>query len=530
MLNLLLKDFKLMLGSKKSLQGQILSAVFSVFFFAILIVVEVFLFRAILQTISKIKGAQSAFLTVFLCITAVIITIGDLFNAKRLFFDSKDIEQLSSRPVSNGQIIVSKMLYSFFLHYITSITFEYPLLFSYGQMIGKAPIYYFATLFYPFATFFFEAGVALMLVYPVWLFSKFLKKHFLIELGVSLVAIFGLSLAYSYVLDIFITLVSQNGLAQLFSQSSIETLIKFEKFAFPVNFLKDIFINKSRAAFFPFALISVGVFGMGVSVSVYAYNHVRNVAFSTAVLSKKHTYKPVSVTKALINKEFSLIAKNSDYTFSFTGLLIVQPMLLTFVIRSMNATLSAGTIQYFTALVPGLKEYVDLLFVMLFTVVINQGANSYVTMEERTVKNMKTIPVAFSKQLFIKVAIPFTMSFISCFASVLTLLISGTLTFKTAAFAFLVTVLLLFIFDVVSLWEELNIRHGKPRSTFFSSMLSYALPFAFTIAAILLSYSGLSITLTYLGGIAVILLIGAFPVFYVFKNAGDLFLGLEAIN
>lgn len=530
MLNLLLKDFKLMLGSKQSLSQRIISAFFAALFFGAVIVVEVFLFRTILNTIGNIKGATSAFLTVFLCVTTVIITVSDLFNAKRLFFDDKDIEQLSPRPVTNGQIILSKMLFLFLIHYFTSILFEYPVLFAYGEMIGKPPLYFFTALFYPVATFLFEAGIALLLVYPLWLLSNLLKKHFLVKLIVSFAVIVALSFAYSYVLDVFIKLVSKNGLILLFSKDSIAKMIDFKKYAFPVNFLTDIFVNKSARAFFPFIFISAGIFGMGVAVAVFAFNYVRNVRVYGTIKSKKHAYKPVSVTKALIKKEITLICKNSDYVFSFTGLLVVQPLLLTFVIRSMNAALSAGSIQYFAALVPGLVSYVDILFVMLFTVVINQGANSYVTMEEKTVKNMKTIPVPFSKQLFIKVAIPFTMSLISLFASSLTLILTAAVTVKTGIFAFAVSVLLLFIFDVVSLWEELNIRHGKPRSTFVSSVISYLLPVCYAVVAILLSYEKISDTLTLLGGIATIIILGAFPVYYVFKNAGRLFLGLEAIN
>lgn len=530
MLNLLLKDFKLMFGSKQNLSQRIISAILTVLFFVIFVVVEVFLFKTILQTIGDMEGASSAFLTVFLCITTVIITVSGLFNAKRLLFDDKDIEQLSSRPVTNGQIILSKLLYLFFLHYVTSMMFEYPLLFAYGGMLSKSPIYYFTALFYPVATFFLEAGIALLLVYPLWLFSKLLKKHFLLELGVLLVVIFGLALAYSYVLDLFIKLVSQNGLSLLFSEASLAKLIKFEKYAFPVNFLKDIFIEKARAAFFPFALISLGIFGMGITVAVFAYNHVRNIAFSQKAATKKHTYKPVSVTKALIKKEISLIAKNSDYIFSFTGLLAVQPMLLTFVVKSMNATLSAGTIQYFAALVPGLKDYVDILFVMLFTVIINQGANSYITMEEKTIKNMKTMPVPFPKQLLIKVAIPFLMSLLSLSVSTAVLCISGVTSFKISLFAFIVSGALLFIFDVVSLWEELRIRHGKPRQTMYSSLLTYVLPIIYVVSAIILSYKGVSLVATLFGGLAVILVIGAAPVVIIFKKAGELFLNLEAIN
>lgn len=530
MLNLLIKDFKIMLGSKQSLSQKIISAIFSVLFFAVFIVVEMFLFETILETIDGINGAPEAFLTVFLCVTAVIITVSGLMNAKRLFFDAKDIEQLSCHPVTNSQIILSKLLYLFFLHYATSFLFEYPLLVAYGNMIVKSPIYYFECLFYPVLTFFFEMGIALLLVYPVWLLQSYIKKHTITEFCVSVVIILLLAIAYSVVLDVFIKLVSKNGLIEMFSDENIQHFISFETYAFPVNFLIDIFINKSQRAFVPLILISIGVFGMGLSVAVFAYNYVRNMALTKLIKKKKSTYKPVSVTKALLKKEFALIAKNSDYIFSYTGLLIVQPLLIVFVVKSMNTALSAGTIQYFAALIPGLKNYVDILFVMLFTVVINQGANSYITMEAKTVKNMKTMPVPFSRQLLIKVAIPFTMSLVSLVASVFVLALSGTVTWGVAMFALLITVVLLFIFDVISLWEELNIRHGKPRSTFVSSLLSYLLPFAFCVAAIILSYLSVPTAVTLFGGLAALCLIGALPVVYVFKNAGMLFLNLEAIN
>lgn len=530
MLNLIIKDFKTMLGSKQSLSQRVLSILFTLVFFGAFITVELFLFRTILSQIGSIKGAKESFLTVFLFVTTIILTISALFNAKRLFFDNKDIEQLSYRPVSNSQIIISKLIYLFFIHYIASLMFEYPILVAFGQLAGKAPIFYFKALFYPAATFLFEMGVALMLVYPVWLLGKFFKKHFLIELAFSLAVIFVIALLYSYVLDVFIKLVSQNGLVLLFSEEAIANVIKFKQYAFPVNFLQDIFINNSIRATMPFMLISVGIFGMGVAISIFAYNYVRNVTVHTAQIKKKHAYKPVSVTKALIKKELALITKNSSYIFSFTGLLIVQPLLITFVIRSMNTSLRAGTLQYFTALIPGLIGYVDILFMMLFTVIINQGANSYITMEKTTIKQMKTMPVKFSTQLLIKVSIPFLMSTLSLLVSVIALIASGTVTFATGALGFLISLCLLFIFDVVSLWEELSIRHLKARSTTFSSLIAYLLPFVFAVSAIILSYLKVPNVLTILGGLGVIILVGIVPVIVIFKNSGKLFLSLEAIN
>ena len=530
MINLLIKDFRLMFGNKQSASQRIISGIFSVLFFVAFIVIEVFLFRTILKTIKDIKYASTAFLTVFLLITTIFITIGNLFQAKRLFFDAKDIEQLSNRPVSNTQIIMSKLLYLFLIHYATSLMFEYPLFVAYGLLANKMPMFYYLCLFYPVATFFFSMGVALLLVYPLWLFTKFIKRHFWLEMSVSLVLICGLTIVYSYVLDIFIKLVANNDLLSLFSQESINGFIKFQNYAFPVNFLVDIFFNKHARALFPYLCISLGVFALGLSVAIFAFGDVRNISSSTTVNQKERPYKSTSVTTALIKKEISLIAKNSDFIFSYTGLLIAQPLLLYFVTKSMNTVLGSGTIQYFAKLVPGLVDYVDILLMMLFTVIINQGANSYITMEERTIKNMKTIPVPFGKQLFIKVAIPFGLSTVSLIVSCLVLWLTKTITLQLALFAFLISVVLLFVFQIISLWEELSIRHGKPRTSSMSTLFAYLLPIIYAVTAIILSYTGLPTVVTILGGLGVITVIGAVPVIIVFTRANDLFLSLEAIN
>ena len=530
MINLLIKDFRLMFGNKQNLSTRIVSVIFSALFFAAFIVIEVFLFRTILKTIKDIKYASTAFLTLFLFVTTILITIGNLIQAKRLFFDAKDIEQLSNRPVSNTQIILSKLLYLFLIHYVTSLMFEYPLFVAYGLLANKMPMFYYLCLFYPAATFFFEMGVALLLVYPLWLFERFIKRHFWLEMGVALVLICGLTFAYSYVLDIFIKLVANNDLLSLFTQQSINGFIKFQRNAFPVNFLADIFFNKRPAALFPFLCISLGVFTLGLTVAIFAFGYVRNISVDTTVHQKERPYKAQSVTMALIKKEFSLIAKNSDYIFSYTGLLIVQPLLLYFVTKSINTVLGSGTIRYFALLVPGLVDYVDILLVMLFTVIINQGANNYITMEERTIKNMKTIPVPFGKQLFIKVAIPFVLSAISLLISCIVLWATQTITFKLMLFALLISAVLLFVFQIISLWEELSIRHGKPRSTSMSSLFSYLLPLVYAVTAVLLSYKGLTTDVTIWGGLGVIMVVGAVPVTIVFTRANSMFLSLEAIN
>lgn len=530
MLNLLIKDFKLIFGSKQSVSQRIFTLVFSAIFLALFIAIELFLFTSILDNIKNIKDAPITFLTIFMTVATVIMTVTGIFQAKKLFFDGKDVEQLSNKPVSNGEIIFSKMIFLFLFHYATAFLFEYPLLFAYGRLFGKAPYYFFYTLFYPAVTFFFEMGVGLLLVYPVWMFTNFLKKHSIIQLAFALTFIFVLTMVYSYVLEIFINLVADNNMVSLFSGESLAKFSQIRRYIIPVNFLVDIFILNNSLSNLPYVTISAGIFVLGASIAVFAFNYVRNMSVSITTKQKERKYKETSLVKTLIKKEFVLIARNSDYIFSFTGLLVVQPLLIYLVVKAINTVLSTGTIAFYSALVPGLISFIDALIVMLFTVIINQGANGYISAEERTIKNMKTMPVPFGTQLAVKVAIPFALSWVSLFASALVLVLTKTVSLSTGGFTLLITTFLLFIFDIISLLEELNIRHNRQRSTFLSGVFAYLLPIVFVIASIVLSFFKVNLALSYLGGLAAFLIIGVWPVLYCFKNAGRLFLDLEAKN
>ena len=100
----------------------------------------------------------------------------------------------------------------------------------------------------------------------------------------------------------------------------------------------------------------------------------------------------------------------------------------------------------------------------------------------------------------------------------------------TAAFAFLLTLIVVFVFDVISLREELNIRHGKPRSTYLSTLFSYVLPFAYIALVIFLSYKGVSLLLIYFMGMALFVALGLPQLLKVKRKMGDWFMELEAIN
>ena len=132
MINLLAKDFKLMFGKEKSIAKKIITILITIFFLTCFIGIEVFLFTTILNKIGKFHQAPMAFMNVFLFIISILITISGIFRAIKLFFNQKDIEQLSTKPVSNSAIILSKLVFLFITHYAISILFIYPLFIAYG--------------------------------------------------------------------------------------------------------------------------------------------------------------------------------------------------------------------------------------------------------------------------------------------------------------------------------------------------------------------------------------------------------------
>ena len=530
MLTLLIKDFRLMFSRERTGARGIIRTILSVFFVGCFVGIEIFLFSALLSRIEKFNGAPSAFVLLFLLILSAFMCVSGVFQAKKLFFNEQDIKQLSNHPVTNGKMIASKLVFLFAVHYATSLLFEYPVFVAYGNVFHKPLWFYYTALFYPLLASIFELGVALIVVYPVWMFLQYLKKHVILEFSLSVALMFALAIPYSRVLNMFVGLVTNNELMLLFTEESMAKVAKIGDFAIPMNFLVDFFIKKMSTRLLPYLAISLGIFIMGLSITVFTFHKVRNLATTEKPKPPRSEYKLRSQTYGLIKKEILLLTKNPDYIFSFSGLLIVQPFLLYLIVVAMNAIFSSGTFLYYTTLFPNFVALVDVFLVIMVSVIINGGANQYISIEERTIKNLKTIPVDYRLQLVIKMLIPYTLSAAFLLISVLVLLIGGVISFMTAVFSLLLALTVLFVFDVVSLREELNIRHGKPRSSYLSTLFSYVLPFAYIALVIFLSYKGLSLWLIYLMGLLLFIVLGLPQMIKVKRKMGEWFMELEAIN
>jgi hypothetical protein len=529
MINLIVKDFKLLFANKNSLKKNIVSAVLTALALACLLAVEVFVFTMLLKKFQEFDKATLPFLTLFLFIIAVLMMVLDILQANKLFFNKQDIDQLIKRPISNAQIVWSKLAFLFVTHYFMTALLVFPIMISYGQIIGKPAIFYYQGLFYPVVSFLFEAGIALVLVYPFRAFVQFLKKHIVFQFVVAFIVMVLACQLYSSVLNVFMELVINNNVAALFTKSSIQKLIDLRQFLLPSNFMADVFFSMKRSMIFPCVCIALGVFTIGVTIVVFAFNYFRSANLTSKKVKNKK-FKIIDPKKALLKKELILLFKDSGNIFSFTGLLMVQPFLVYSVIKSLNLVFTSGAFAYYMLALPELLPLIDVLLIMLFTLIINQGANEYIQAEKGNIRVMKIIPIAPHIQMFIKVLVPFALSFISMLLSVLTLWAFGIVSFTTFIFSLILTTVVLFVFELVSLKEEMAIRNAKPRSMVLSSTFSYLLPFVYFVAAVAACSFGVHIIFAYLVGLALYIIIGLPFVYKIKKKVESNFLDLEMVN
>ena len=531
MLTLIAKDFKLMFqGNSTNKTSKFLSLLFTLIVGVGFIVIEVYLFQAIFNKLKSINQASSSYFSLFLFVVSTALTVFALFTAKKLFFNEEDNTKLQSLPVSNSKVVLSKLFFMFITMYFMNLVFNLPLFITYGVIYRKMIVFYFSSIFYPVILFLFQAGLALMLVYPFKLLLDFLKKHLIIQFVTVFIIAFALSFLYSRALNLFIDLVASNSIDKLFTTTSINNVQTASKFMVPVNFLVEMFVMRSRKGTIASLTICAGVFIVGVSIVVYFYNRFQQSLFNDATGRKKETLKQVSPVKALVKKELVLLFRNSNFVFSFTGLLMVEPFLSYLIIKAMNTIFSSGMMAYYLSVVPNMVSFLDVMIMMLISSIIYQGANAYITNENKNVRLMKSIPVNLFTQLAIKVLIPLSLSLIMLFVSYLLLVITRTIVFITFLYGFIINLLFIVTLSVVSLFEELHIKRNQTKNALLSTLYTYVVPVLYFLAALLFCYFQVNYNVPFLVGVAIVGL-SLLPYMIHFKErVNEQFLSLEVSN
>lgn len=530
MLALLAKDFKLVFASGKVGKWRILSYFINALLVALFVTIETFIVTSILSKLNPYPNAPVAFLAIALFIVSVLMTLLCLTQAKKLFFNERDTSNLANMPVSNSQIIISKLLFLFIMQYVAELMFTYPVIVAYAVLYNRGKVIYYLGLFYPLMAFPFECGLALIFVYPYKLLGDFLRKHSLLQFILAIAVIFGLCWLYSRVLNIFVTLVASNNFNYIINADSIASMIAARRYMVPITWLTDIFFGGGSARVGIYLLVALGVFLAGTTLCVVSFNHLRSLRFHSRGKTKQFTFKVTSVRRALIKKEFMLLFKDSANLFSFTGLLVVQPFLVYLIISSINTIFTSGIFAYYVAMLRNFLPIIDMLLVILISLIIGQGANSYISNEGKNIRLIKIMPISVFTQIAIKVLLPLVFVIVSTLISYLVLFVLGTIDVWTLLFGFAITLFIQIIFSVISLYEELKIRQNRERNYFLSSTFSYLLPIVYSAAMIVASYFGLDMFIIYAIGILIVVASGLPWVINFKRRVLRLFDELEVVN
>ena len=528
MKSLILKDFRLFFsgGSFKKIIATIgIKLLFSLIFVAILL----YMLTSILKKIMVYENAEPSFMSLCLFIISMILALSFMVRANKLFFNKNDIELTAKFPIRNREIIISKLIFLFGNYFVVSFLFTYPMFIAYG-IITKAKIwFYFITIFYPVFTFFFDMGLALMLLCPYTLLKNKLKNNFLARFIIYLLVLAGATYLYSKILTVFVNLVAGGNILTLFTQDVINIFTKMMTFELPASPFINVVVSKNYV-YIAFFLINLLVFGVGVVLSTLFYKHNKNATLNVKSKKINDNFKNESIKKTLVKKEFLVLTKNENYIVSFMCLLIIQPFLAYLIIKSLNLIFRTGIFAYYISAVPNFITLLDIVLLILFTLIINQGATNYIQMEEKTITIMKMIPVKYKVQLLIKMIIPFTLSFISFFITALVLFISKGISLEIVIVSTILVLITLFIYDSICLYEELKIRSNKARNSVVSNIYSYFIPILFFVVAVIMSILKANIYLIYASTSLLIIILGLYFIISIFKNMEKNFILIESVR
>ncbi len=525
MLNLLFKDIKLLFGGKKNNKEKAMSILLFLIALVALVVLETLLYVNILKRISSFDGAPIAFTTLFLFVISLLIIVISLFSERKLFYEEKDREKMAIYPLPSEMVIASKLIILFFTNYLLTLALTFPLFVAYGQNIDALPSFYFLSLFYPFLTFFFEAGVSLLLLAPFNCLLSFLKKHRFIEYVLASFLLAAACYGYGKLLLLFLDLIGENSLSRLFSASSIAFLSEARKYFIIVTYLADAyFLDSISSLLFAFGF-SIPVFVLGLILTVILYRGNLKKETEKKEKGRKHVYRKRSLLSALIKKECIIFFRNGDNLFSFSSLLLIAPYLLYLIVLALNTIFTSGMVGYYVGFIKEFVPAVDIAVISLFAITVISGGDDYIEREGSSIKVIKSSPIKPSLVVMVKIMIPLSLSFISILLSLLLSYFLKTIPLSTFLLSLLFSSSVLLSYSIVSFFSELS---NKGKAGKIVVYLYEAIPLLILVYMVITSAYGLSSLFIYLTSGVFSLLLTIILLILFLKKQESMFLSLEA--
>lgn len=344
-------------------------------------------------------------------LTSILILISNITKVNTYLFSCKDYELLTSMPISEKEIIVSKLVTLYALNYLFSSIILFPCYIAYAIYTSFDIILLLSSIILSFAL-----PIIPMVIssFIALVFKLFQGKNFN-KIIKTFEIIFGLLLVISIVLLYTKVFVSENDI-----NKQIEEMGKLFLNIWPMSkFIFKGFYEKNTIYFLIYILLSFSLSFVYVIITSHFFNYLNNLSLFCKKIKNRISFKKSSEIKALTKKELRLYLSTPSYVINT----IPGPILtiITIILLCSHLVKNNFAIGY-----PKIDRYLDgssicgiLTILMMFLLSVTSTSSSSISLEGKSLWVIKSVPVSV-KNIFLSkiilnlllIGIPYIISFV----------------------------------------------------------------------------------------------------------------------
>ena len=431
-------------GGKSNLAGTLLTLILV----AGILAVFVILFSRFVGTylgvrinrIADVPSRQFELMSMAYFVLFVVCIAVGVSGFCRSLFEDTNLVIIVTMPFSATQIFVSHLINVYLRQLLITAFFVLPVNFTFLATAGIVSAYnvlmtFVVTLVLPFLS----LGVASILVLPYYALKRLVSTSAVATACCIVGVMGGFGFLYSRVFEVVCALLDSGKITTLFNQETMNGIVKFSSHAYPANFIADLMLGRNVGLSIGVVVgASVVLFGLGTVLVRLIFNKVvkADLTFAKPRRGRGHEIMARSPFGTLLHKEFTMVLRNSDYTYMYFATALVMPLMVYYTSRMGNIL----TTSLLGKMPVGFA--VCTFVTMLYSTLTNTFCSTNISRDGYMALTVKTLPFRPETVLGAKMVFCLIVSTLSIIASVVVTAAVGFQTWGEAAMSFAACLLL----------------------------------------------------------------------------------------
>lgn len=456
---LLLRKDLIALKNKFKNNGKqnVLSTIFYVLFFALLLVGITFLYSYLISSYFKITPQsalaerQKEVLTLTILLVSVIAIISGVKRIYKNIIFTPNKMRMATLPIDSKEIFIYKIIYILLNQLSFIVLGLVPLGIAFGIASVAEVGYYFLLVFsillLPFVTTF----LSLIFSIPYYYFVKFTQSKYILLIIVYALLFIGLFVLYSVFLGALNTLLSSGKLSGFFNEERLSFISRFSSFCQPFTSFALLLQGEKLALSIVVVISSVALsLGLGIVVLIYLFPLLSEDSEKRvgAKIKPRVKEKKSSQFAALIKKEFISVLRSPSAAFSLFSVALILPVLVYLSSSLMNTLVEK-------VLYIDIKFLLSFFVLALFALLLTIYCSSSISREGKTFYKQLLLPVNVVYLLLAKVVVSYSCSIFSILVSLIVLICTGFVNLLQALVIFVCVGMLSLALSLFSIKRDL---------------------------------------------------------------------------